>query len=105
MHWSVVPFGKYKGKTLPEIIVLDLDWFFWVLPKLYGKLAEEARELARKAHAIKIPRRGRRIWRSSMSLTWTTGFAGLGSSRLTAPFAMDNETFIPRLGVASSPEI
>jgi hypothetical protein len=27
MSWSVVPFGKYAGKTLPEIIVLDLDWF------------------------------------------------------------------------------
>ena len=57
MHWSVVPFGKYLGKTLPEIVVHDPDWFFWVLPKLYGKLADEAQELARKAGAIKIPKR------------------------------------------------
>jgi hypothetical protein len=28
MSWSVVPFGRYRGKTLPEIIMLDLDWFF-----------------------------------------------------------------------------
>jgi hypothetical protein len=55
MAWSTVPFGKYAGKTLPEIIVRDLDWFFWVVPKLYGKLAEEAEELARRARAIKIP--------------------------------------------------
>jgi hypothetical protein len=55
MSWSVVPFGKYKGKTLPEIIVRDLDWFVWVVPKLYGKLADEAEDLARKARAIKIP--------------------------------------------------
>jgi hypothetical protein len=55
MSCSVVPFGKYEGKTLPEIIVRDLDWFFWMVPKLYGKLAEEAEELARKARAIKIP--------------------------------------------------
>jgi hypothetical protein len=40
-----MPFGKYKGKTFPEIIVRDPDWFFWVLPKLYGKLREEAQEL------------------------------------------------------------
>ena len=40
-----MPFGKYQGKTLPEIIVRDLDWFFWVLPNLYGKLAEEAKSL------------------------------------------------------------
>jgi hypothetical protein len=57
MHWSVVPFGKYKGKTFPEIIVRDLDWFFWVLPNLYGTLAEEGQELARRARAIKIPKR------------------------------------------------
>lgn len=56
MRWTAVPFGKYEGKTLPEIIVRDLDWFFWALPKLYGKLADEAQELARKARAIKIPK-------------------------------------------------
>jgi hypothetical protein len=57
MRWSTVRFGKYKGKTLPEIIVRDLDWFLWILPKLYGKLAKEGRNLARKARAIKIPKR------------------------------------------------
>jgi hypothetical protein len=56
MPWTTVPFGRYKGKTLPEIIVLDIDWFFWALPKLYGKLADEAQELARKARAIKVPK-------------------------------------------------
>ncbi len=51
-----MPFGKYEGRTLPEIIVRDLDWFFWILPKMYGRLADEARELARKAWAITIPK-------------------------------------------------
>jgi hypothetical protein len=60
MSWSVVPFGKYEGKTFPEIIVRDPDWFFWVLPKLYGRLGTEARDLARKARSIKIPKRHRR---------------------------------------------
>ena len=50
-----MPFGKYKGKTLPEVILIDLDWFYWALPKLYCKIAEEARDLAQKARAIKIP--------------------------------------------------
>ena len=53
----MVPFGKYAGKTLPEIIARDLDWFFWVLPKLYGKLSDEAQDLARKARAIRIPKK------------------------------------------------
>ena len=55
-----MPFGKYAGKTLPEIIVLDLDWFFWMLPNLYGRIGREARDLARKLRAIKIPKRHRR---------------------------------------------
>ena len=55
MSWSTMPFGKYKGKTLPEIIVSDLDWFYWALPKLYGKLEAEAQDLAQKVRVIKIP--------------------------------------------------
>ena len=55
MSWSTMPFGKYEGKTLPEIILIDLDWFYWALPKLYGKLEAEAQELALKVRAIKIP--------------------------------------------------
>ena len=56
MQWSMLPFRKYKGKTLPEIIVRDIDWFFWMLPKLYGRIGEEAKDLARKARAIKMPK-------------------------------------------------
>ena len=55
-----MPFGKYEGKTLPEIILIDLDWFYWALPKLYGKIAEEAQDLARKVRAIKIPKPNRK---------------------------------------------
>jgi hypothetical protein len=62
MIWSAVPFGKHEGKTFPEIIVRDPDWFFWMVPKLYGKLADEAEELARKARAIKIPKSPARKW-------------------------------------------
>jgi hypothetical protein len=62
MSWTVVRFGKYKGRTLPEIIVRDLDWFDWVLPELYGRLAKEAEELDRKVRAIKVPKaNGRKL--------------------------------------------
>jgi hypothetical protein len=53
--WSIVRFGKYKGMTLPQILLKDPDWFFWIAPKLYGRLRDEANELVRKAKAIKIP--------------------------------------------------
>jgi hypothetical protein len=55
MSWSTIRFGKYEGKTLPEIILIDLDWFYWALPKLYGKVEADAQDLARKVRAIKIP--------------------------------------------------
>jgi hypothetical protein len=55
MKWTEVPFGKHEGKTLPQILVSDPDWFFWMRPKFYGRLGDEARDLARKATAIKIP--------------------------------------------------
>jgi hypothetical protein len=59
MSWSVVRFGKHKGKTLPQIIFNDPDWFFWAVEKdafrNKGPLAREADDLARKATAIRIP--------------------------------------------------
>ncbi|MDN5088136.1 hypothetical protein [Aliarcobacter butzleri] len=29
MNWTILQFGKHKGKTLPQIIFIDADWFFW----------------------------------------------------------------------------
>src|ERR1700692_1372254 len=55
MTWTILNFGKYAGKTLPQILLLDPDWFFWMAPKLYGRLGEEAKDLDRKARAVKIP--------------------------------------------------
>jgi hypothetical protein len=51
MRWSVMSFGKHKGKTFPQIILQDPDWFFYMLPKFYGNLADEANNLAQKAQA------------------------------------------------------
>lgn len=59
--WSVVNFGKWKnkGKTLPQILVSDPDWFFWAIEKdVFVKnksLAREAKILNRRARRIKVP--------------------------------------------------
>ena len=105
MHWSVVPFGKYEGKTLPEIIVRDPDWFFWTLPNLYGTLAEEAQELARRARAIKTPRRGRRHLEVEYEFDMDRGLMALSLSTPTALLldgVLDCHTSI---WVAASPQI
>jgi hypothetical protein len=52
----------HRGKTLPQIILDDPDWFFWILPELYGPLKIEAEDLARKASKVRIPRRSPRNW-------------------------------------------
>jgi hypothetical protein len=62
MTWSNVPFGKYQGNTLPQILLLDPDWYFWILPELYGQLAAEAKALAERATKIKIPKKWPQNW-------------------------------------------
>lgn len=60
MGWTKLRFGKYYGKTLPQVVAIDLDWFYWALPKLYGKVGNEARRLAQRMQAIKVPKENRR---------------------------------------------
>ena len=67
MMWTTFPFGKHQGKTLPQIVLDDPDWFFWILPELDGHLKIEAHDLARKASKIKIPRKNPRKWRGRIS--------------------------------------
>jgi hypothetical protein len=49
-------FGKYQGLTLPQILFTDPDYFFWLAGVLKGALATEAKELARKACRVRIPK-------------------------------------------------
>ena len=62
MTFTTLSFGGHEGKTLPQTILDDPDWFFWILPKLYGPLKIEADDLAAKASKIKIQRRNPRKW-------------------------------------------
>jgi len=59
MAWSTVTFGRNKGKTLPQIIFADPDWFFWAVEENIfenkGPLRNEASNLDRRARAIRIP--------------------------------------------------
>ncbi|MGN7714954.1 hypothetical protein [Agrobacterium radiobacter] len=29
--WSEMPIGKYMGKTLPQLLLTDPDYFFWAM--------------------------------------------------------------------------
>jgi hypothetical protein len=60
MPWTSISFGEHQGKTLPQIIFKDPDWFFY----LYNRGAfdnksaeekEEADQVYRKAKNISVP--------------------------------------------------
>jgi hypothetical protein len=64
MKWTTLKSGRHAGLSLPQMILADADWFFWVLNEgfLWGRLAKEAEDLARKARAIKIPKHVPKNW-------------------------------------------
>jgi hypothetical protein len=57
MNWSIVQFGQYKGKTLPEIVFRDPGWFFWAYEKnlFWGSQVPEAEAINRRARRIRVP--------------------------------------------------
>jgi hypothetical protein len=58
MGWSRIAFGKHKGKTLPQLVFTDPDYFFWARGKglFKGKTGYEAEQIYRKVCAIRIPK-------------------------------------------------
>jgi hypothetical protein len=59
MDWTTIRFGKYRGKSLPEIIFDDADYFFFLYENkfFHYDLAKEAEVLYRRARSIKVPSR------------------------------------------------
>ena len=62
MAWTELELGKHTGRTLPEVMFKDADWFFWAYSMgrfkgspLYGR---EAADIYRKSRSIKVPQRG-----------------------------------------------
>lgn len=59
MAWTVLTFGKHSGKSLPQVLFSDPDWFFWAMEEgLFAKrpgLRKEAELLNQRAKRIKLP--------------------------------------------------
>jgi hypothetical protein len=60
MPWSTSRFGKYGNKTLPQIMFMDPDWFYWMYSnkKFKDNVVSEADDIFRKSCSIKILQRG-----------------------------------------------
>ena len=59
MAWSTINFVKHEGKTLPQVLFSDPDWFFWAMKndvfKNKGALETEAAVICHRATRIRIP--------------------------------------------------
>jgi hypothetical protein len=62
--WTALEFGKHIGKTLPQVLFTDPDWFFWAFEEdafAYqdGQVLDEVERIYRRATSIRIPSRHR----------------------------------------------
>lgn len=59
MAWTILNFGKHKGKTLLQVLFTDPDWFFYFYEenRFWGRYAKEAEDLYHKARSIRIPQK------------------------------------------------
>lgn len=61
MTYTQLDFGKYKGKTLPQILFKDPDWFFWAYENNVfenrGCIKDEADDINFKARNIRVPQK------------------------------------------------
>ena len=60
MSWTVLGFGKHAGKSLPQIVLKDPNWFFWAWKEgVFDSqgLKAEATLIHRKAKRIRLNRR------------------------------------------------
>ena len=90
MSWTIVNFGKHEGKTLPQIVLKDPDWFFWAMEdgvfEHRGKLKQEAKEIYKKARKILITRRkNRKNWEVEYILDHHGKFQNMRIVRKTKP--------------------
>jgi len=61
MSWTPLRFGKHIGKTLPQVLFVDPDWFFWAYDKGIIKgytITQEASKIHAKATSIRVPQTG-----------------------------------------------
>jgi hypothetical protein len=94
MNWVTLAFSRHAGKTLPQIILCDADWFFWAFNKgvFEGRLADEAAALAQKARGIKIPKRDRERWQVEYSYNDTGQFEGFRFVEADSPWPCESRS-------------
>jgi hypothetical protein len=79
MLWSDLTFGKYKGKSPPQVVLHDPDYFFWGVEKqIFDKdvFLAQVSILEARAYNIKIPKPTPEDWCVQYYTDRTGRFAG-----------------------------
>ena len=61
--WSELRFGRHQGKSLPQLVFADCDWFWWAWEQnLYrGDLGRQSDDVAQRAANIRLPQIGTEV--------------------------------------------
>jgi hypothetical protein len=88
MIWSKLNFGKHAGRTLPQVVLSDPNWFFWAHRKriFCDRLAIEAKILAARATHIRIPKPHRKSWQVEYRRDRDDRFLGFDFVKAKSPF-------------------
>ena len=88
LTWTALKFGKYEGKTLPQVVLIDPDYFFWGFEIGIFRPPQqdaEAEEIAYRARHIKIPKPDPANWRIEYYVTLDGKFAGFSIEEAQYP--------------------
>ena len=102
MSWSKLNFGKHAGRTLPQVVLSDPNWFFWAISKdiFVGKFASEAKTIDHRARNIGIPKRNPKKWEVEYRWDRDGRFLGFGFIKAKAVFHARFSSYMPHLDLA-----
>jgi hypothetical protein len=100
--WTKLHFGKHAGRTLPQVILSDPNWFFWAVSKdvLVGQLGIEAEALERRARNIRIPKPKPKEWEIEYRFDHDLRFLGFGFVKANCIFHAAYSSYLPHLDLA-----
>jgi hypothetical protein len=100
--WTTLNFGKHAGKTLPQVVLSDPNWFFWAVSNdvFNGPLASEAAILAHRATRVRIPKPDPKKWEVEYRWDRDGRFLGFDFIKAENPCCGSGASRLPYLDLA-----
>jgi hypothetical protein len=102
--WTRLNFGKHASRILPQVVLLDPNWFFWAVSNgvFNGRLEFEAAAdaLALRARNIRIPKRQPKDWEVEYRWDRDGRFLGFGFVKAKSVFYHPLFNRLPHLNLA-----